>query len=97
MVSFRGGFAPHPREGILDVLGLFWIQRFRSSYKCPFFFRFRMDRAIFTAETVAQWNGPIFAKQTLSARFNYSSSHGFADSSLVFAFSTFILRPWNAE
>ena len=44
------------------------MQRFRSvpPYKLPFSFRFKTERkAIFTAETVAQRIGPIFAKQAL--------------------------------
>ena len=45
------------------------MQQFRSvpPYKSPFSFRFKPERkVIFTAETVAQRNGPIFAKQTLN-------------------------------
>ena len=44
------------------------MQRFRSVplYKSPFPLRLKTRGPVFTAETVAQRNGPIFAKQALT-------------------------------
>ena len=61
-------------KGFLTPVFLFlllepiWIQRFRSvpRYKWPFPFRFQNgENTLFTVETVAERNGPIFAKQAL--------------------------------